>query len=260
MLYAYSKNAFYYKYAADNIRAGKEKFYLPFSSTLKKAQSNIYIIRLLHENIVSTLFQDWNTKDMRLYIKQKDILDTFKKLRGKQISQYIKNKDKDLIAKIYQPLAQNLENTDIVSIAQKHIDETSLFHLRENLYTVDFWIYMEVISQLNIECNLQTNYTDMNMLGIYACIKENLFGLLLYLYALQSNSTDTSKVDAVIDIYITDILHIHEDYNIKIAHIIKKLLINYNELLSKRVALDDNQKVLNIAIENRNIFSRDKQA
>jgi hypothetical protein len=55
-------------------------------------------------------------------------------------------------------------------------------------------------------------------------------------------------------------LHIHEDYNTKIAHIIKKLLIDYNELLSKRVALDDNQKVLNIAIENWNIFSRDKTA
>lgn len=260
MLYAYSKNAFYYKYAADNIRAGKEKFYLPFSSTLKKAQSNIYIIRLLHENIVSTLFQDWNTKDMRLYIKQKDILDAFKKLRGKQISQYIKNKDKELIAKVYQPLAQNLENTDIVDIAQKNIDQTSLFHLRENLYTVDFWIYTEVITQLNIECDLQTNYTDMNMLGIYACIKENLFGLLLYLYALQTNSTDTSKIDAIIDIYITDILHIHEDYSVKIWHIIKRLLIKYNELLSKRIALDDNQKVLNIAIENRNIFSRDKTA
>ena len=89
-------------------------------------------------------------------------------------------------------------------------------------------------------------------------MKENLFGLLLYLYALQSSKASASKIDAIIDIYITDILHIHEDYNTKISHIIKKLLINYNELLSKRIALDDNQKVLSIAIENRNIFSREK--
>ena len=96
------------------------------------------------------------------------------------------------------------------------------------------------------------------MLGIYAWLKENLFGLLLYLYALQSSKASASKIDAIIDIYITDILHIHEDYNTKISHIIKNLLINYNELLSKRIALDDNQKVLSIAIENRNIFSREK--
>lgn len=260
ILYAYSKNAFYYKYAADNIRAGKEKFYLPFSSTLKKAQSNIYIIRLLHENTISTLLQDRNTKDIRLYIKQKDILDIFKKMRGKQVSQYIKNNTNDLITKIYQPIAQWLESTDIVGILQKHIDEDFLFHLRENLYTADFWIHMDAINQLNIDCDLRSNYTDMNILWTYAIIKETLFWLLLYLYALQHNSIDISKIDAIVNIYVTDILHLHDDYNISIKQIVKKMLIKYDELLSKWIALDDNLKVLNIAIENRNIFTRDKAA
>lgn len=75
---------------------------------------------------------------------------------------------------------------------------------------------------------------------------------------MQHNSIDVQKIDAIIDIYSTDILHLHESYSPSIAQIIKKLLIKYTELLSKRIVLDDNQQVLNIAIENRNIFTRDK--
>src|SRR5690606_35663363 len=89
LLYSYSKNSFYYKYAAENVRAGKEKFYVPFSNTLKKAQSNIYIIKLFHDNFIATVLQDINEKDIRLYVKNKQIVDTFRQTFGKKISEYI---------------------------------------------------------------------------------------------------------------------------------------------------------------------------
>ena len=181
-------------------------------------------------------------------------------MRGKQVSQYIKNSITDLIAKIYQPIVHWLDSTDLIGILQKHIDEDSLFHLKENLYTADFWIHMDAINHINIDCDLRLNYTDMNILGVYATIKETLFWLLLYVYALQHNSIDIAKIDAIIDIYTTDILHLHEEYNTSIKKIIKKMLIKYDELLGKRIALDDNIQVLNIAIENRNIFTREKTA
>jgi hypothetical protein len=57
LLYNYGKNVFYYKNISDNVRAGKQKFYLPYKNTSKKIYSNMYIIRMFEENFLATIFQ-----------------------------------------------------------------------------------------------------------------------------------------------------------------------------------------------------------
>jgi len=78
LLYQYSKNIFYYKYATDNVRAGKQKFFVPYKSTYKKTHANLSIVMLFNEQFVYTLLQDFNVKDLKIYIKNKQILDFFK--------------------------------------------------------------------------------------------------------------------------------------------------------------------------------------
>lgn len=259
LLYTYSKNAFYYKYASDNIRAGKEKFYLPFSSTLKKAQSNMYIIKLLQENFIAWAFQDINGKDIRLYINQKNIIKVFKETFGTMIKKYIQGDEKKVIEYVYSPLIKILKETpNLKDIIKKNITPKDVFHVKENLYTADFWIYNIALQYIHQKCELSDNYTDMNILGIIATLRDTLFGCILYLQFLEKNKISKDQIDIIIDLYITDILHLHEDYITPYKEIIKKLQTHYAELLEQRMILDDNTKFLRIALENWLHFTKDK--
>ena len=164
LLYSYSKNSFYYKYATENVRAGKEKFYVPFSNTLKKAQSNIYILKLFHENFIATIFQDINQKDTRIFVKNKEILDTFRHIFGKKISQYVQQ-EKDILDNVYQPVYNILQQIpDLQKSVNKHILQEDIHRIKESLYTFDFWIRHLFIYKLEEKkTNLHKDYTAMNI-------------------------------------------------------------------------------------------------
>lgn len=78
LLYTYTKNVFYYKYAYDNVRAGKEKFNLPFRSTFKEVYSNVYILKLFDESFLIGLLQDINPRDIKIYLHNKDVIALFR--------------------------------------------------------------------------------------------------------------------------------------------------------------------------------------
>ena len=75
MLYNYGKNVFYYKNVSDNVRAGKQKFFLPYKNTNKNIYSNMHIVRMFEESFIATLFQWIDNKDIRLYANNKKILE-----------------------------------------------------------------------------------------------------------------------------------------------------------------------------------------
>jgi hypothetical protein len=85
LLYNYGKNVFYYKNIADNVRAGKQKFFLPYKNTSKNIYSNMHMVRMFDENFLATFLQWINQKDIRLYVNNKQILDKFKKMFAKNI-------------------------------------------------------------------------------------------------------------------------------------------------------------------------------
>lgn len=78
LLYNYSKNVFYYKYAFDNVKAGKEKFHLPFKSNFKEVYSNMYILKLFDENFLHTVLQDINKKQVKIFVSTSEMLTLFK--------------------------------------------------------------------------------------------------------------------------------------------------------------------------------------
>lgn len=110
LLYQYGKNIFYYKYATDNVRAGKQKFFIPHKSTYKKVYSNMCVLRLMDENFLITLLQDLNPKDLRIYVKNKKILDLFKLKFSDSISALLKQNKKVLIKEVYSELNNSLED------------------------------------------------------------------------------------------------------------------------------------------------------
>jgi len=60
------------------VRAGKQKFILPHKTDIKNIYSNISLLKSFNETFLATILQDINPKDIRLYIKNKKIIELFK--------------------------------------------------------------------------------------------------------------------------------------------------------------------------------------
>jgi len=255
LLYSYSKNSFYYKYAAENVRAGKEKFYVPFSNTLKKAQSNIYIIKLLHENFIATIFQDINQKDTRIYVKNKDIIETFKQMFWVKISKYI-NKEKDILKYVYEPIYNKiLQIENLEENITMYFNENDIRNIKDSLYTLDFWLRHHFCYKIWEKWEqLEQDYIAMNIAGIIAQARETLLWLLLYIYYNEKH--DTKNIDIIIELYIVEILHLADHYVSSIAIIIKEIYLTYYSIIEKWISLDDNTKYIDLAINNWNKFTK----
>ena len=92
VLYHYSKNVFYYKYAFENIRAGKDKFHLPFRATFREVYSNQFIIKLFDTHAIATLMQDINPRDTKIFVKNKQIIELFKEYFSENVSAMLHTK------------------------------------------------------------------------------------------------------------------------------------------------------------------------
>jgi len=243
LLYSYSKNTFFYKYAANNIRSWKEKFYLPFRNTIKRVESNIYLIEQFNHIFISTLLQDINIKDIKLYVSNNEIIKTFKHFFAKKIKKYIEIIDKDMFIKqIYEPIDKQLESISIYKTIHKELNKNDIHRIKESLYTIDFRLAHIVIQKIyhkNIE--LTKGYSDINIIGILANIRETIAWMMLYMNYIHHYSKNKN-------------IEIHEKYIPQITLIIKESIIEYKEILDKRIALDDNKKFMIILENNRSRF------
>ena len=262
LLYQYGKNVFYYKYTADNVRAGKQKFILPHKPTSKKIYSNISLLKSFDENFISILLQDSNPKDIRIYLKHKKLLDLFKWLLGDQISDLVTSKPLPFLHGVYDSIAQHLvEIPDMVGSLHHHLKEQDLFHIKENLYNVDFWVAQAFFRELHgSKLRLSDNYSDTAILWIFSFVRETLFGFLLYLNYLQTQETKTKRIrkDLLLKIYIKDILFLDEYYIDKISAVILRVAETFQEILWQWITLDDNQDYLKVAFENWITFTSSK--
>jgi len=124
LLYSYSKNVFYYKYAFENIRAGKEKFQLPFRATFREVYSNPCIIKLFESYAISTVLQDILPKDVKLFVKNQHIIEAFGASVGKSISALVNKNYADMSAAVYGPLDRLLHMPLFVDAVLRHLPET----------------------------------------------------------------------------------------------------------------------------------------
>ncbi|MFA5748109.1 MAG: hypothetical protein WC872_03255, partial [Candidatus Absconditabacterales bacterium] len=263
MLYAYGKNVFYYKYAADNVRAGKQKFYLPYKTSFKNIYSNLSILNLFDENFLAVIFQEINPKDIRIYMKNKIILQLFKSFFGKSISSVVKLDKDDLIFSVYSSVSKNLsEIKNFLKITKDNLTQEDIYHIKENIYNFDFWLsnyFFEEISGLKI--NLNKNYSDLAILGIFANIKETFFGFLLYLTYLRLEEKNIKKnlnINFIIKIYLKDFLQIDEYYHKGFVQIIENIYSTFFDIMQNWLGVDDNRDYLKIGLDNWIAFGEGK--
>lgn len=158
--------------------------------------------------------------------------------------------DQEFIRAVYQPLAQHLDNKDFITLLQKSLTSEDIYHIKENIYNLDFWVSQRLFIALK-EANvlLHKDYADLNILQMFALIRDTFFGFLIYLtYLISVVPPELTKayIDLLMSCYLQDIIHIDPYYHTKLARIITHLQADFNEILIHWIAIDDNKDYLKI--------------
>lgn len=166
---------FYYKFASDNVRAGKERFYLPFRSNTKDTYSNMYILRLFDENFIATFLQDFNIKDIRIYVKHHKIIDLFKDLFAKKISRLVQKSSTKMLEETYQNIDSILTDTSCINILKSHLTSGDIHRLKDTMYTFHFQLQQDIFERMaKLDPVWKKQYTDMTILGIITIMMDTL--------------------------------------------------------------------------------------
>ncbi len=253
LLYNYSKNVFYYKYAFENVKAGKEKFSLPYRSSFKQTYSNPYLIKLLNENFFANNLQDINQKDIKLFIQNKNIIESFKNKFSTNISSIVKLNNKDFLSYIYSDFLNLIWLEDKNSIYSK-FEESDISNIKENIYTFDLWLWLNFIKLFNDEkFDIKNTHSKEAIMWISSLLRDSLFWFILYYKFLESKEQEIwkdLKLNSLKNIYIYDILWISQDYYYLVDYVLNNLLDEYEDILIKWINIDDNVTYFNFWYEN----------
>jgi len=263
MLYNYSKNVFYYKYAYENVRSGVDKFTLPMRPTIKEVYSNMYIIKLFDENFINTCFQDLNKRNLTLSIANQEIIDLFKDRMSETISRLVWAEPADQFHVMYGNLLQYIPHmSEIISTSDFFARESKGKALRENVYTLDIWIWHEAILYLrSTSCELESSYSELALMWIFASLRETLFGYVLYMTYLTQAETSKKlnlKKQLIDHLYISDILMVWNMYKQPFEHMIAHVMHSYKDLLQKWISLDENKEFFEVGKTNWIDFIQEK--
>lgn len=254
LLYSYSKNVFYYKYAFENIRAWKDKFHLPFRATFREVYSNICIIKLFESSFIAALLQDILAKDIKLYIKNPTIVAMFAEHFQKQISGLIRQKPAVLLKEVYNVYDPYFSSCVFSDIVVNHFSKHTMAHVRENLYSPDFWIYRVTIEHLqSIIPHLHEKYGDASISWILSTLRETILWFFLYCTFVEMKSAEKlidSHIDELCKIYALDVLNIWDEYAARIVSILKHVLGIYRDMFHAMNWIDDNMGYIQIAWDN----------
>ena len=170
--------------------------------------------------------------------------------------------DEQFIESVYQDVAKNLEQKEFTKILKKELNEQDVYHIKENIYNLDFWISKKFFRAMaEGKTLLKKDYSDLTILGIFSAVRETFFGFLIHLTYLRDEA-DAKKItintDLLIKLYIQDILNVDEYYQQKIIDIINTLQADFNEIIKHWIEIDDNKDYLKIGYDNRTSFSRNK--
>ena len=176
-----------------------------------------------------------------------------------EISELVKKDKNEFLNVLYKDKYQDIiESKNLGKIAKKYFNEDDVYHIKECLYSLDFWIYDRLLKYLS-DIDLKAEYSDTNIYGIISSMMETLPWFLMYITFLQNNENKEINADIIYEIYCVDVLNITKKYNKKIQSMIKKILFEFSEILKLWISLDDNKAFFQIALSNRKEFIKWKE-
>jgi len=259
LLYSYGKNVFYYKHASENVRSGKHKFFVPYKSNFKNTYSNMMVLRLFDQNFLATILQDINIKDVKIYVKNKSVLDLFKVKFGEEISQLVKKSSTALIKSIYGDIDGLLSSKfTFVKILAKFLTHEDVSRIKDGLYYLDFWVARFLVKDLlSKKVSYSKVFSDLSIIWILANLRETLLWFLLYITYLrmeQATKKRDLKIQMVFYIYIRDVLWITPDLYQEFHDSLESWYRYCEEILKERIILDDNHEFLKLISANWKSF------
>lgn len=172
---------------------------------------------------------------------------------ARNIWELVKKEKNEMIDILYKDKMKNiLERTNLSKILKKYLNEEDIYHIKDAMYSLDFWIYDKILDEMST-VKLSEQYSDSNILGIISSMMETVFWLLLYMTYLKSE-WNNKKLDELYDIYCIDVLNLSKDYTKQVRERIENLESQFKEILTLRVELDDNKKFFKIASMNWSNF------
>lgn len=181
---------------------------------------------------------------------------------GQEISGMVNTSSGEFIEAVYRDIAQNLEHTACMKILKKGLTEQDVYHIKENIYNLDFWIskkFFRSVAENTIL--LKKNYSDLAILGIFSTIRETFSGFLIYLtYLKDGANTKNVPIDTtlLIGLYVQDILNIDAYYHHTITDVVNSIQADFNEIIKYWIEIDDNKDYLKIGYDNRIKFTNNK--
>jgi hypothetical protein len=254
LLYTYSKNLFYYSYAYEHIRAGKETFRLPYKSSYKEVYSHMYLLKLFDEHFLYTVFQDIGTSSVVITVSQSQVVKNFKHLFQERLRLCIDADAAWLLQYMYGPMGTLLHKAEERQAhLVEHTGAEDIVRLKERVYTVDLHIWVHACELLTDYPKFIDAYGKTGIIGISALLRETLFWFLLYLTYVQMRERDDAtsyKSQACKQIYVSDVIQVSGSWTNEFLELIDTLAVTYHPLLELWIQLDDNMSYFALGLEN----------
>ena len=254
LLYLYWKNVFYYQYAFESIKSGKQTFRLPTRPLYKEIYSSPALIHFLNESAFINLIEDLNYKDIKLYVRHSKIIDNFKNMFWESISKVLKSESDEILDFFYKDIFDLLDLNDKYIWFKEDILESEIKFLKNNLYSLDFWIFKDVINEFIANKKLiKSELTNIILLHVLAILRQTIFGLLiLYTYFKEEKKEKNIRLDDLLKIYYSEVLLLSFDEKLYdfFSKLFNNLLKKYEYFLKIFIKLDDNKEFLKILFEN----------
>ena len=104
----YHKTRYYYEFINNQLRNDWKNKTLPVGAMPEDTSSNISVLNLHMQGAIAAFFQDLNPKEIRLTIKNPQILTLFREKYGSKISERVKKDKKNFIQDFYGPITEIL--------------------------------------------------------------------------------------------------------------------------------------------------------
>lgn len=250
----YHKTRYYYEFINNQLRNDWKNKTLPVGAMPEDTSSNISVLNLHIQGAIAAFFQDLNPKEIRLTIKNPQILTLFREKYGSKISERVKKDKKNFIQDFYGPITEILwgKKSDFFNFLDKEvIDETDHLLLKECLYKLDFWMNRELLNR--VKYKYWKYYGKSLSLGFFGQLRELLFGLLVLNHSIkkQTNSKLWIEIENFLkQVFVWDLLGIGASGNKAMFTALSEVEEEFKDFLDLWIGLDDNEEFLQFISKN----------
>lgn len=260
ILFLYSKNTYFYQFAYDNVRSGKENFALPLKASVKKVFSNVWLIVNLHINAIATFLQDLNPHEMRIVIKNPKLRLNIDILLAERIRTMVSLETESLLTTTYGIFDMIVQSPFFGSTLQHFVKQKSLSALKNRLYTIDFWLFWDFLYHSKNHSDLFRIVGEIPSLMVFATLRETLLGMIMVLvYCMHTEPAffTTQRREIFLTMYMRDILLVPDSFITVIAGVLMHVCDYYHAIILEMIYIDDNAYFMWLVVESmKNHYDR----